>query len=124
MTDAGIFAEPGAPRPPRTWDFLLTLLLIIVSLVLSVAFAFAAIGFGVTSQACSAAATNCSETRVQIGQLICSFAPPAIALAAIVWSIVRVLRRKIAFVVMLVGLVAMSGAFLIGRLILDSGIPA
>jgi uncharacterized BrkB/YihY/UPF0761 family membrane protein len=116
--------EAQSPKPPRTWDFLLTLLLIIITLVLAVAFAISAVGLGVTNQACSAEAANCSETRVQVGQLICTYAPIAIALIVIIWSIIRVLRRKIGFWIVAVGIVLMSAAFLVGRLILDSGIPA
>ena len=118
MTDA---PEPGTPR---TWDFLTTVALIVLTLLLAVAFAIAAVGSGVANQACSVATSNCSPTRVQVGQLICFWGPPIVALLAITWSIVRVLRRKIAFFIVVLGLIAMTAAFVAGRLILDSGIPA
>jgi hypothetical protein len=117
-------SETEPQKSPRTWDFLLTVLLIIITLVLAVALAVSALGLGVITQACSSPTANCNADRVQLGQLICTYVPPALALISIVWSIVRVLRRKIAFIIAVIGLALMSGAFLVGRALLDSGIPA
>jgi hypothetical protein len=116
--------EMTDPKPPKTWDFLVTLLLIFVMVALSAALTISALGSSVTNQACSAAIANCDESRVRLGQLVCTYGPPAIALASIVVSIVRVLRRKVGFAICIIGMAAMTGAFFIGRLILDSGIPA
>jgi hypothetical protein len=116
--------EVTGPRTPKTWDFLLTLLLIFIMVALSAALTISALGSSVINQACSAAIANCDESRVRLGQLICTYAPPTIALASIVLSIVRVLRRKIGYAICIIGMAAMTGAFFIGRLILDSGIPA
>ncbi|MGV8886269.1 MAG: DUF6264 family protein [Microbacteriaceae bacterium] len=114
-------AEPK--QPPRTWDFLLTSALVVFMLVLVVVFAVSSLGFGVLNQVCADAAAGCSPTRIQIGQLICTFAPGAIALIAIVWSLIRVFRRRIAFWLAALGAALMVAAFQLGNLIMTSGLP-
>ena len=106
--------------PPRTWDFLLTAFLVFVELLLAVVFVLSALTFGTLN---SGADIN-SATRVQIGQQICTFAPPVIALVTIPWALVRVARRKIGFPLALIGVVLMTVAFFVGSSLMQSGIPA
>ncbi len=110
-------------QPPRTWDFLLTGFLVFIELLLVVIFLVSAVTFAALSQECAAEAVQCSATRVQFGQQICTFVPPLIALITVPWAITRVLRRKLAFWLALIGIVLMTLAFLGGRVLLDSGIP-
>jgi len=106
--------------PPRTWDFLLTGFLVFVELLLVVVFVLSALTFG----ALNIGADVSSATRVQIGQQICTFAPPVIALVTIPWALVRVARRKIGFPLALIGVVLMTVAFFVGSSLMQSGIPA
>jgi hypothetical protein len=108
---------------PRTWDFLLTGFLIFLELLLVVVFIVSAIGFGFLNSGCTVAA-GCGTTRIQFGQQICTFVPPLIAAVTIPWGIVRVVRRKVAFWLPLVGAVLMTIAFFIGNSLMQSGIPA
>ena len=104
---------------PRTWDFLLTGFLIFIELLLVVVFIASALGFGFLNSGCS----GCSPTRIQFGQQICTFVPPLIAVVTIPWAIVRVVRRKIAFWLALLGALLMTAAFLVGSLLMQSGLP-
>ena len=106
--------------PPRTWDFLLTVFLVFVELLLVVVFVLSALAFGTLNSG----ATVTSETRVQIGQQVCTFAPPIIAAITILWAIIRVARRKIGFTLALIGATLMTVAFIAGSLLMQSGIPA
>jgi len=106
--------------PPRTWDFLLTGFLVFVELLLVVVFVLSALTFGTLN----IGADVSSETRVQIGQQVCTFAPPVIALITIPWAIVRVGRRKIGFPLALIGVLLMTLAFFAGSSLMQSGIPA
>ena len=106
--------------PPRTWDFLLTGFLVFVELLLVVVFVLSALTFGTLNSGADVS----SATRVQLGQQICTFAPPVIALVTIPWALVRVARRKIGFPVALVGAVLMTAAFFVGSTLMQSGIPA
>jgi uncharacterized BrkB/YihY/UPF0761 family membrane protein len=105
--------------PPRTWDFLLTGFLVFVELLLVVVFILSALAFG----ALNTGASVTSETRVQLGQQVCTFVPPVIAAITIPWAIVRVARRKIGFTVALAGATLMTVAFIAGSLLMQSGIP-
>lgn len=105
--------------PPRTWDFLLTGFLVFVELLLVVVFVLSALAFGTLNIGASVS----SETRVQIGQQVCTFAPPIIAAVTVPWAIFRVARRKIAFHVALIGATLMTAAFIAGSLLMQSGIP-
>lgn len=109
--------------PPRTWDFMLTGFLIFLELLLVAVFIFSAIAFGALNSGCTAA-SGCSLTRIQLGQQICTFVPPLIALITVPWAIVRVARRRIAFPIALLGAGLMTGAFFIGSMLMQSGIPA
>lgn len=106
--------------PPRTWDFLLTGFLIFIELLLVVVFVLSALAFGTLNSGASIS----SATRVQLGQQICTFVPPVVAIVTVPWAIVRVFRRKIAFHVALIGAAVMTGAFIAGSLLMQSGIPA
>ena len=106
--------------PPRTWDFLLTAFLVFIELLLVVTFVLSALAFGTLN---SGADIN-SATRVQLGQQICTFAPPVIAAVTIPWAIVRVARRKIGFWMALVGALLMTIAFFAGSSLMQTGIPA
>jgi len=121
MTAPGM-TESERKGSPRSWDFLLTGLFIIVMIALAIAFAISSIGFGVINTACGDG--DCDNFRVQLGQGLCTFGPPVVALITAVWSIVLVLRRRVGFWVALLGVVLMIAVFFGGRLLMDSGIPA
>jgi len=128
MTEANISGEPdwyGAePKaPPRTWDFLLVVLLSLFMLILIPVLFFTALSGGIFNAACSNAVAACNPDFVSTGQLISIWAPAPIAIVAIIWSIVRVLRRRIAFHIALIGLILMFGAFLLGQFVIEVGIP-
>ena len=128
MTEADMTGEPdwyGAEpqTPPRTWDFLLTVLLAVFMLILIPVLFFTALSGGLFNAVCSGSGAACNPDFISVGQLISIWAPAPIALVAIVWSIVRVLRRRIAFHVALIGLALMFAAFLLGQFIIELGIP-
>ena len=106
--------------PPRTWDFLLTVFLVFVELLLAAVFVLSALAFGTLNSG----ADVTSATRVQIGQQICTFAPPLIAAVTIPWAIVRVARRKVGFTLALMGALLMTAAFIGGSALMQSGIPS
>ncbi len=104
--------------PPRTWDFLLTVLFVFIELLLVVVLLLAALAFGTLNSGADAEST----TRVQLGQQICTFAPPVIALVTIPWAITRLVRRHIAFWVSALGGVLMIAVFVAGSSLLQSGL--
>ena len=108
------------PRPaPRTWDFLLTLVLLLLQGVLVVVFVLSAIAISTANIGCDELERACDPARVQVGQVISLWVPPVIALVTGVWAIVRVLRRRIGFWVAGLGAILMVLSFLTGRVVMD-----
>ncbi len=110
--------EPTSP-PPRTWDFLLTVIAIIIEVLLGIVLIFSAIALSLANQGCDTTVAACDPGRVQFGLLLATWGAPLIGLVTAVVGIVRVLRRKLAFWIPLLGIVLMAGAFLLGTVIID-----
>lgn len=108
---------------PRTWDFLLTGVIIVLQVLLAVALLISAFSFGAINTGCQGNEAGCDVTAVRIGQALCTFGPPLIALVTIPWAIARVLRRKVAFWLPLVGGLLMVGVFLAGSTLMTMGAP-
>lgn len=128
MTRASVAREnatfdDGVRLPPRGWDFLLTLLFSGLVMVLGVVFAISALGFAVLNQECLAAAADCQDTLVRLGQVLCTYVPPIVGVVSIVWAFVAVLRRKIGFWIAALGAALMTAAFYGGNLLMASGLP-
>ena len=108
---------------PRSWDFLLTVVFILLRVLLAVALLVSAFSFGAISTGCSANPAGCDATAVRIGQALCTFGPPLVALVSIPWAIARVLRRRIAFWVSLLGSALMALVFFLGSTLMAMGAP-
>ena len=114
-------AEPQTP--PRTWDFLLTVALTLLMIVLTIVLFVSSLSGGLFNAGCSNAAAECNVDLISIGHQICIWGPAIVAVIAVVWSFVRVLRRRIGFWVALLGLALMLGVFFVGQLLIDLGVP-
>lgn len=110
--------EPKAP--PRAWDFLLTLLFVVLMGAFVVVFATVTLGSGATFL-CTG---ECDLPLINLGHLIALYAPSVVALVTTIWSVGRLVRRRIAFGIALFGLAATVGVFLLGRLLFDLGVAA
>jgi hypothetical protein len=119
-----IDARTAPANAPRTWDFLLTVVFVLLQVLLAIALLVSAFSFGTINSGCQTAEGGCDVTAVRIGQALCTFGPPAIALVSIPWAIARVLRRRIGFWVSLLGGVLMVGVFLLGSTLMAMGLPS
>jgi hypothetical protein len=118
-----VFAENTPEgRPPRTWDFFLTIFLIFVLLVLAVIFEFLAVGLTVSTIAC-ADSSACNYDFISVGSLVAIIGIPLVTLAGIVLSIVWIARRKLSFLMPLIGAVVVVGVFLLGSVIVHLAVP-
>lgn len=108
---------------PRTWDFLLTVALVLLQALLLVALLVSAFSFGAINTGCQGNEAGCDVTAVRIGQALCTFGPPLVALVTIPWAIARVLRRRIAFWVSLLGSLLMVAVFFVGSTLMTLGAP-
>ena len=122
MTDMFVENTPEG-RPPRSWDFFLTIFFIFVLLVLTAIFVISALGFGVATIACADSSVECNYDFISFGALFVLFGVPIVALAGIVISVVWIARRKLSFWVPLVACLLSVGVFMLGSYIVDLAVP-
>jgi hypothetical protein len=111
-------------RPPRTWDFFLTIFLIFVLLVLAVIFFALGLGLTVSTITCADSSVSCNYDFISAGSLTVLIGVPLVTLAGIVLAIVWIARRKVAFLMPLVASVLVVGVYLLGSWIIDLAVPA
>ena len=115
--------EVPRDRPPRSWDFFLTVFLIFVLLVLTVIFVLYGFSYGVQTLACSDSDLQCNYDFISFGSLIVILGVPFVALTGIIVSIVWIARRKVSFPVALVAALLVVGVFILGSYIVDLAVP-
>ena len=115
--------QSEAERPPRSWDFFLTVFLIFVLLVLTAIFTVLGFGLSVSTLGCADSSENCNGLVISIGTLIAIAGSAVAAIAAIIVSVVFIARRRIAFVVPLVGCLAVVAMFLVGSWLVRLAVP-
>ena len=115
--------QSEAERPPRSWDFFLTVFLIFVLLVLTGIFLFLGLGLSISSLGCADSSESCNGSVISIGTLLATVGTAVVALAGIITSVVFIARRKVAFVVPLISCAAVVGLFLLGSWLVRLAVP-
>jgi len=118
-----IILQSEEDKPPRSWDFFLTVFLIFVLLVLTAIFFFLGLGLSVAALGCADSAQFCNGTFVSVGTLVATVGTAVVALAGIITSVVFIARRKHSFAVPLVTIVAVIGLFLLGSWLVRLAVP-
>ena len=108
MRDDGSMTTPSPVRVRRTWDLVLTIVLLVLLAVVSVVAAVAAFGLGF-SDSCGAS-TVCDYDRIGEGFIVGIVAPLAIGFIALVVTIVTLIRRRLSFWIPLLGIMLAVGA--------------
>ena len=125
MTDDEIVMveEVSRDRPPRTWDFFLTVFLIFLLLVLTVIFMVNGLSYGIQTLSCADSDAQCNYDLISFGSLIVIIGAPLVAFVGIIMSIVWIARRKVSFPVTLVAVILSVGVFVLGSYIVDRAVP-
>ncbi|MEP6481323.1 MAG: hypothetical protein ABJA94_04870 [Rhodoglobus sp.] len=110
-------------RPPRAWDFFLTIFFIFILLVLAVLFEVLAAGLAVSTITCADSSIACNYTLISAGSLVALVGIPVVALAGIVLSIVWIARRKVSFVMPVIASALVVGLYLLGSWVVDLAVP-
>lgn len=117
------YAVPPPPgkRPVRTWDLVLTIVLLVLSGVLAAIMSF--FGFFLAMAGDSCGARDCNSDLIAVGLMVAVALPWVVLILVAVVSIVLLVTRRLAFWVPLVGGVLIIASWPIGALIASAGVP-
>lgn len=120
-------AEPAGPAasakgPIIVWDLVVTILLLIITAIVDAGITFASLFLVMAADSCSGDACNLDLTTA--GWLWAMIAPSVVLLIVIIISIVRFVKRRRAWWVALVGLVAMLIVWGIGVWVVFASVGA
>lgn len=117
------YAVAPAPdqRPRRTWDLVVTIILLVLDGVLAAIMSF--FGFFLAMAGDSCGARDCNSDLIAIGLLVAVALPWVLLILVAVISIVLLVKRRIAFWVPLIGAVLIIGSWFVGAVIASAGVP-
>jgi hypothetical protein len=118
-----IIAQSEEEKPPRTWDFFLTVFLLFLLLVLTAIFLFLGFGLSVATLGCADSSIACNGLAISVGTLLATVGVAVVALAGIITSVVFIARRKVSFAVPLVACLVVVGLFLLGSWLVRLAVP-
>jgi hypothetical protein len=111
----------GVGRPRRTWDLVLSIVLLILSVLLGLVLFLIAPLLFMASDPCGSS-TACDSGQIAGGVLFAWFAPPVVLVTGIVVGILLLVRRRIAFWVPLTASLLAVGVFFMGAAIAVGGV--
>lgn len=107
-------AQAGPLRPPRRiWDLALTIVLILAAAAATLGLSFVGLFFGLAGDACMGS-NVCRPGWIEAGVLLAGFGVWLPFLAALIVAVVRLVRRRLAFWVPVVGLALSFSCTLLG----------
>ncbi|MFM9876872.1 MAG: hypothetical protein ACKVOG_03345 [Rhodoglobus sp.] len=124
MSNDGFVEYTPEGRPPRSWDFFLTIFLLILLLILTSVFVVLGFGLGVVTLPCADSGQACNTAIIGLGSLIVLLGTPLVALAGIIVSVVWIARRKLSFLIPLIACVVSVGVFALGTSLVRMAVPA
>ncbi|WP_219815172.1 MULTISPECIES: DUF6264 family protein [unclassified Rathayibacter] len=117
--DAPGMAAPTRP-PARVWDVVLTIVLILVASAVTLLLSFFGLFFAMASDSCGGSSA-CDIGLIEGGMVLAAGGVWVPFLAAVVVSIVLLVRRRLAFWVPVAGLAVSFGCTLIGGWMASTG---
>src|SRR5690606_19467442 len=104
---------------PRNWDFLLSTFLVVMLIAQTALFVVLGISFGIQVFSCADQPGVCNIDVINWSARGVIFGTPLIALAAIIVTVVRLVRRKHAWWIPLAGMVVNFGLYLVATRLVD-----
>ena len=123
MTGDLFVENTPAGRPPRSWDFFLTIFLLLLLLLLTAIFVVLGFGLSVSALPCADSSVACNYGVISAGTLIVLIGTPLVAIAGVVVTVVWIARRKISFVIPLIACAVAVALFIIGSYLVDLAVP-
>ena len=118
-----IIIEDDEQKPPRSWDFFLTVFLLFLLLVLTGIFLVLGLGLSVSALGCADSSDACNGVAFSAGTLLATAGTAVVALAGFVITIVFIARRRVSFLVPLITCAAVVGLFFVGSWLVRVAVP-
>ena len=125
IPDDGLDDEDAAAdaKQPRGGDFLgSTALVVLLGVLSAILVVIGATSFGAQAIACSDGA-GCNGDVITLGTQLVVIGLPLLTIATIVVTIVRIVRRKLAFPVVLVGILACVLVYVVAAFLVGQSVP-
>ena len=123
MSNEGFVEYTPEGRPPRSWDFFLTIFLLLLLLILTGVFVIVGFGLSVSALGC-ADSSSCNYLVISVGTLVVMIGTPVVALAGIIVSVEWIARRKRSWLVALIACLLSVGVFFLGTTLVRLAVPA
>lgn len=117
----GPVAAPAKP-PVKAWDVAVTIILLVVDLGLAAAASVMGMFLIMASDPCGVRA--CSNELIVLGWLIGMILPWVVLAVTVVWSIVRLVRRRLALWVPIVGAALIVLSLVLAFMVTAAGVPS
>lgn len=108
------------PRPVRVWDILLSVVLVLAMFAATATALMIGIFLPMASDGCG---QDCNIGQIEVGFILALALPIVVALAATVITVIRLVKRRLAYWVPLAGIGGVVLGFLIGAALVMTAIP-
>jgi len=113
---------PAGKRPVRTWDVVVTIILLVLDVILTAMVSFSGLFLAMASDSCGV--RDCNTELIATGMMVAVGLPWVVLVAVVVVAIVVLVLRRLAFWVPLVGGVLIVGSLVLGWIIAGTGVPS
>ena len=124
IPDDGLDNDGPDQTQPRGVDFLAsTVLIVLLGVVSAILVVIGATSFGAQAISCSDGA-GCNGSVITLGTQLVVIGLPLLTIATIAVTIVRIVRRKLAFPVAIIGIVACVLVYVIASVLVGQSVPS
>jgi len=121
MTDAYRAPSDMRRRPVRVGDVVASIILLVLGAIAFAVLAFASLFLAMMSDGCGSG-TNCNYGVMTAGYFVALLVPPVVFVAAAIWTIIRLVRRRLAWWVPLVGAAVALAAWGVGLAMMQASL--
>jgi hypothetical protein len=114
-------APPADQRPRRTWDLVLTIVLLVLDVVLAAIMSFFGLFLAMASDSCGV--RDCNTELIATGMMVAVGLPWLVLIVTVIAAVVVLVMRRLAFWIPLVGGALIVASLVLGFVVAGAGVP-
>lgn len=114
-------APPAGKRPVRTWDVVLTVILLVLDVALAALMSFFGLFLAMASDSCGV--RDCNTDLIATGMMIGVGLPWLMLIITVIAAVVVLVMRRLAFWIPLVGAALIVASLVLGFVVAGAGVP-